>query len=319
VIKGKTCASRLNTAAILLAALAIIALALSADKSSSAERTGPMVRLPGHVLGALNRAPLIPPTDARAAAAEANQPLTLTIILKRDDQAAFERYLHSVYERHSKIFHHFLTQAEIADRFGPSRADYDSILSYLRANGFKLVHGSANRLTLTMRATRAATEHAFDIHIGNYRIDKKTFYANDTNPALPGRLAAHVLTIAALSDFATPQTDTNAISQAWSSLISWFQSTFKVDAYGNTINSASTTATATANGGTKSPANGPGGWLENIGTGQTIGLVEFDTFSMSDVAGYLSLMGLPATRINNLSQVHVNGGVTRAPTRTRCW
>ena len=79
-----------------------------------------MVRLPGHVLPALARATMIPPADARARAAEANQPLTLTIVLKRNDQTDFERYLHDVYNPHSKSFHHYLTQKELADHFGPA-------------------------------------------------------------------------------------------------------------------------------------------------------------------------------------------------------
>ena len=44
------------------------------------------------------------------------------------------------------------------------------------------------------------------------------------------------------------------------------------------------------------------------GTGQTIGFVQFDTFLRSDVSDYLALIGLPQSRMDNLSQVHVNGG-----------
>ncbi|MGD0120814.1 MAG: protease pro-enzyme activation domain-containing protein, partial [Candidatus Binatus sp.] len=104
-----------------------------------------MVRLPGHVLPALAKATIIPSKSNSGA-----QPITLTIVLKRDDQAGFESYLHEIYDPRSKNLHKFLTQRQIANRFGPSRADYDSILAYLHANGFKLVRGSANRLTLTV-------------------------------------------------------------------------------------------------------------------------------------------------------------------------
>ena len=45
------------------------------------------------------------------------------------------------------------------------------------------------------------------------------------------------------------------------------------------------------------------------GTGQTVGLVEFDSFNTSDVSNYLALLGVPATQINNLSTVSVSGGV----------
>ena len=66
---------------------------------------GPMVRLPGHVLPALARAKQYR-THARAKAVEANQPLLLTFILKRSDQAGFDRYLHDVYDSHSPSLQH---------------------------------------------------------------------------------------------------------------------------------------------------------------------------------------------------------------------
>ena len=54
-----------------------------------------------------------------------------------------------------------------------------------------------------------------------------------------------------------------------------------------------------------------------LGTGQTVGLVEFDTFASSDVSDYLNLFadfltlaGVPVGNINNLSVVPVDGGST---------
>ncbi len=51
-----------------------------------------MVRLPGHVLPALATAKRIPPADAHSAAVEENQPLTLTIVIKRDKQAGLPEW-----------------------------------------------------------------------------------------------------------------------------------------------------------------------------------------------------------------------------------
>ena len=73
-----------------------------------------MVRIPGHVLPALSKATIVPSKPEADA-----QPITVTLVLKRDHQAGFERYLHELYDPHSKVFRHFLTQRQIADRFGP--------------------------------------------------------------------------------------------------------------------------------------------------------------------------------------------------------
>ena len=87
--------------------------------------------------------------------------ITLTFVLRRDDQSGFDRYLHDVYDSSSPHFRRFLSQPEIALRFGPSHAAYDGVLAYLRTEGFELVVGSSNRLTITVRGTRARTERAF--------------------------------------------------------------------------------------------------------------------------------------------------------------
>jgi len=118
------------------------------------------VRLTGHVPPVLAKATVLPPK-----AGSGQEQITLTLVLRRDDEEGFERYLRELYDRRSANFHHFLTQQQIADRFGPSRTDYDSVLSYLRSNAFELVDGSANRLTITVRGRRSQVEKALKVDI----------------------------------------------------------------------------------------------------------------------------------------------------------
>ena len=113
------------------------------------------------------------------------------------------RYLHETYDPRSKNFHRYLTQRQISNRFGPSLHDYNSVLRYLQKDGFRLIRGSKNRLTLTVRATtRRDAENAFAIRIGHYRIGQRQFYANDRDPALPSQLASKVKSISGLSSLA---------------------------------------------------------------------------------------------------------------------
>ena len=154
-----------------------------------------MVRLPGHVLSALKEARVIdsPPNPG-------NQAIALTLTLKRDHQKAFERYLHELYDSHSPKYRHFLTQREIAARFGPSQRSYIAVLSYLERHGFKLVQGSKNRMTVTVRGIRAEAEHAFDMKIRDYRLGERIFYANDRGPAVPKNLAPRIQAVVGLEE-----------------------------------------------------------------------------------------------------------------------
>ena len=171
----------------------------SASTNRSAEARPATFRLPGHVLPALKKATIVP-SDVTSE----TKPLTLTLVLKRDDQSGFDHFLHELYDPHSSNFHKFLSQRQIADRFGPSRADYNSVLRWMKSKGFRLERGSKNRLTLTMRGTRADAERAFDVRIADYRIGSRTFRANDGDPALPIQLASRVQSITGLSNLAIP-------------------------------------------------------------------------------------------------------------------
>ena len=303
-----------------------------------------MVRLPGHVLQALSEATELPTASARE-----NEPLIITLVLKRDHQAAFEKFLHDISDPHSKNFHHYLTQGQIAERFGPSRDDYESVLAYLRAKGFHLVEGSKNRLTITVAGTRGDAERAFDVTIGDYEIGKQSFFANQAEPALPQPIASRVLAISGLSSYATPKPGRKALFLAVCTVIASVQSigtisdpvTFRqcfiknlalcfnaqaaAAGYSDRISvpnvcnppppplsqpqiELSSTQRNLGVGGSTPASASP--WQSVDGTGQTVGLVEFDNFNLSDVSDFLALIGEPASQINNISEVNVNGGAS---------
>src|SRR5713226_8398698 len=87
--------------------------------------------LPGHVLAALPQA-----SPLAAESRLPSEPLVLTIVLNRSDQAAFDAFLREVQDPQSPSFRRFAAQRELAQRFGPSQAVYDGVLAYLQQNGF---------------------------------------------------------------------------------------------------------------------------------------------------------------------------------------
>src|SRR5208337_1405303 len=105
----------------------------------------------------------------------------------------------------SPLFRHFLTPDQVSDRFGPSRHAYEAVLHYLRSNGFSLVDGSANRLTLTVRGRRAQGERAFGVHIKDFAERGRRFFANDTEPAVPSALASKIGAVTGLTNLSVPR------------------------------------------------------------------------------------------------------------------
>src|SRR5262249_31694376 len=161
--------------------------------------SGALGRRRGQVLEALKGANPLPPGPGADA-----EPVTLTIVLNRADQAGFDRYLRDVYDPQSANFRQFLDQRELAARFGPTQEAYDAVLDYLRQSGLQFVQGAPNRMTLTVRGTRAQTERTFKFAIRDYQMGNRQFYANDRDPLLPAELAREVQAIAGFSSAPAP-------------------------------------------------------------------------------------------------------------------
>jgi hypothetical protein len=196
-------------AVLVLSSISLIVAAAANDNASarvvsdSAVSAGQSVELSGHLLPAVAKAIRVH-ESAQQLRARARDPITLTLVLKREHQAEFDRYRREVYDPGSPNFHRFLSQEQIADRFGPSKAAYDGISAYFRAQGFKLVAGSANRLTLTIKGTRREAEQTLAVHFDDYQWHQRRFFANDRNPMLPAEVAANVESIVGLSNLAVP-------------------------------------------------------------------------------------------------------------------
>ena len=364
--------------------LVYLSLILLTSTAASAATSDPMVRLPGHVLPALSKATRV----EEQSASHAEQSLTLTLVLKRDDQAGFDRYLHDVYDPQSSIYRTFLTASELSDRFGPSRQAYAEVLAYVQRKGFVLVAGSENRLTLTVRGTRAQVERVFDVSLNDYRLDTTRFFANEKNPALPRTIATSVHAITGLSNFAVPRPSfllaaeiaaLRAISAQILELAALRAEAFAASSAINEIAAASipeiaaldaqiaalveewlainiaalsrgvsldvpkdsllSRATPGTTGQRVTQTSRVRDLLGQLaatakqlsvtreaeaafgiplptsatGRGQKIGIPAFSSFQLSDIADWLAFVGLPASMLGQVSQVHVNGGAPRGP------
>ncbi|HWF73024.1 MAG TPA: protease pro-enzyme activation domain-containing protein, partial [Solirubrobacteraceae bacterium] len=289
-------------------------------------------RLRGHALR-------VTPRDQR-------QRLTLTIVLRRTDEPGFKRYLHAVYDRSSPLHDHFLTQTQLANRFGPSLSEYDHVRSWLVAQGFRYTQGSSNRLSLSVRGTRAQAQRAFHTPIENLRAGKRLVYANMEAPAVPDVLAGHVQAVLGLSDLAQPTSHNENVPAALSECAALFQLP-QLNGTGGLIYQLVkyikdffllTIADLAFIGAGSLYAYcsglylgaawfGPGGLsssarshrdLSAVGhnvvtTTQKIGLLEYDTYHLSDVTDWLKLVASDPSVVpgitNRLSNVSVNGGV----------
>jgi kumamolisin len=315
-------------------------------------------RLQGHVPSAVARATLVDGSRESAAPHADEAPLVLTVVLARDDESGFRRFLDALYDPSSPEYRRFLSSKETSDRFGPSQQAYDGVLHYLVASGFKLVESSSNRLTLVVEGSTAAAEKAFGVHVRTYASGGSTFRAHAEEPVLPAEIARHVEAIVGLSNLAKPRPALKAIAVPFCALDAFVASFLPVQGasetraawearvwacYHETFDVCMQIIDRRISGSNNGPNPAdnyypspecdteppppPGSlraqlaasstlWTDVDGTGQTVALLEFDNFHLSDVRDFLELIGAPPSRIDQLTSVAVNGGAEVGPEET---
>ena len=218
----------------------------------------------------------------------ASQPLRLAIGLPLRNQQALTNLLDRLYDPASPLFHQYLTPEQFTARFGPDEADYQALIRFAQSHGLTVAGTHPNRMVLDVTGTVADVEQALHVHIGIYPhpTEARNFYAPDAEPALD--LEVPVLAIAGLGDFSRPHPASlhaRPVAQ-------------QPDA-GSESGSLYVGLDFRA-------AYAPGVTL--TGAGQSVGLVEFDTYYASDISKYLALPagGLAGTSVT-LTNVVIDG------------
>jgi subtilase family serine protease len=114
----------------------------------------------------------------------AAQSMRLVLVLPLRNQGELDNFLKNVYDPSSASFHQFLTVEEFTALFGPSQADYDTVIHFAETNGFSVVGTSRNRMNVEITGTVETIEKAFHLKMGVYQhpTEDRTFYAPDREP-----------------------------------------------------------------------------------------------------------------------------------------
>jgi hypothetical protein len=236
--------------------------------------------LPGHVPSALSK--LAP--NGRLAAT--NQ-LRLAISVPLRDPAGLKDFLAQLYDPASPAFHQYLTPQEFTARFGPTESDYAAVKNFAQTNGLSITATYGNRLVLDVAGPATAVEKAFQITLHTYRhpTEARDFFAPDTEPRVDAALP--VTGISGLNNYQLPHPKLH-------------RQTAQVTAKGGSAPDGSSYL-----GNDFRAAYVPGVTLR--GSGQIVGLLEFDGYYASDIASYESLSGYTNVPLVNVLLNSVSG------------
>ena len=115
----------------------------------------------------------------------------LTLVLKRsaEQQRAFEELLDQQQDPNSPNFHHWLTPAEIGERFGASPSDIDTLTSWLQSRGLQVDAVSNSRFRIEFSGTAASVGAAFASRMHAYVVDGRRRIAPAGAPMIPAALS----------------------------------------------------------------------------------------------------------------------------------
>jgi hypothetical protein len=200
----------------------------------------------------------------------ATQHLKLALMLPLRNQTALKTLLHKLSDPKNPLYRQWLTVQQFTDNFGPSQEDYDAVVHFAEANGMTVTERTPNRLLIGVDAPVANIESAFHLTLGTYQhpYEKRIFYAPDREPAAD--INVPLWHIAGLDNFSVPR-------PLYEKASSGNRNTTGSGPGGSFLGSD---RRAVYYGGTALTGNG-----------QTVGLVEFDGYALSDVQAYFNNVG----------------------------
>jgi len=129
------------------------------------------------------------------------QKLRLVFGLRPPHLQEEEEFLRQLQDRHSPLFHKYLTAEEWNNGFAPSAPDEQAVVDWAASQGLTITQRYANRLLVDVEAPVAIIQQAFNIAINRYQVGDATYFSNDRDPSVPASLAGTIHSLLGLNNF----------------------------------------------------------------------------------------------------------------------
>ncbi len=134
----------------------------------------------------------------------ANQTMHFDVVLALRHQPELENFLQELYDPTSPSYKQYVTPQQFAERFGASQEDYDALIAFANANGFKVIGGSLESRDVQFSAPVANVNRAFNITMAVYQhpTESRTFFSPDREPS--ANLPMQLWHISGLDNYSIP-------------------------------------------------------------------------------------------------------------------
>ena len=219
----------------------------------------------------------------------ADRHLQLSLNLPVRNQDQLDDFLAQLQDPSSPNYHKYLSVDEYTERFGPTQADYDEVVSWAQANGFTVTETAPNRRLVNVDAPVSVINKAFHVTMSSYQhpSEDRAFFAADREPQV--NIGVPLLHVSGLDNFQRPfnHLKSNAGAHA-----------------GNIVSHAGGSGPS----GEYLPSDMRAAYYGSgslTGSGQTVAIFSFDGYKTSDLTVYKNGTGMSfSTPVTN---VLVNG------------
>jgi uncharacterized delta-60 repeat protein len=217
--------------------------------------------------------------------------LNLAIGLPLHHREVLTNLLQQIYDPASSQYHHYLTPQQFTEMFGPTEKDYRAVIAFAKANGLAVTATHPNRMVVDVRGSVANIEKALHVTLREYQHPREArrFHAPDREPSL--ELTIPVLRISGLDDYSLPRPCLVTKPQVSGQ---------------NAVPNSGSGPSGSYMGKDFRAAYAPAVTLD--GTGQVVGLLQFDGYTASDIRYYENLAGLPNVTLSNVLIDGATGG-----------
>jgi len=123
--------------------------------------------------------------------------INITVHLKLNDKAAFDKAVNALYDHASPTFHKWMTNADLK-KYAPTQAQQRIVRQELQNHGLSILSTDPAGFTIRAHGTIANVESAFHTEIHQFQHNGRSFRANVKNAQLSGEAGNYVSTVAGL-------------------------------------------------------------------------------------------------------------------------
>jgi len=219
--------------------------------------------LTGNLCPAVEQHQVVPLGDLPA-----NQTMQLSLMLPLRNQEGLKSFLLRLQDPSSADYRKYLTVDQFTNQYGPTEQDYQPVVNFARASGFTVTSTPRNRMLVGVHGSVRQVEVALHLSMKVYQhpTESRTFYSPDRAPTLAVNLP--VSHIVGLDNFSEPHSMLHKAASA-------------VEAHSNVSDLTGSGPNQTLLAEDIRAAYYGNGSL--TGSGQAIGLVEYQNYRIEDV------------------------------------